>query len=83
MVGSAFLRRSNFQARGPQTLIFQRWRDDKEEITCLLRGVGLGGREGNDPKALFFAGSATTKHFLKVKILVSRNLVVIAQAPTF
>ena len=49
---------------------------------ALLRGVGLGGREENRPKNTAFHGKCHDKQILKVQILLSRNFVVIAQAPT-
>ena len=50
---------------------------------ALLRGGLLGGREENFPKTLFsfFRGKRHDNTILKVQILLSRNFVVIAQAP--
>ena len=45
----------------------------------LSRGVGRGGGEENCPKKLFFLG----KRHDKSAMLLSRNRVVIAQAPKF
>ena len=47
----------------------------------LFRGVGRGGREENCPKTLFFSGNAMTIKFWKVQLLLSRNFVVMVQAP--
>ena len=65
---------------------FQRRRDDnKNESFRFLRGGGLGGREENRPKRCFFCfrGKRHDNKILEVQILLSRNLVVIAQAPKF
>ena len=49
----------------------------------LFEGGGLGGREENPPNAVFFSrGKRHDNKILKVQILLSRNFVVIAQAPT-
>ena len=58
-----------------------RRRDDNKNTICVFEGGGLGVREENRPKTWFFVGSATTIKILKVQILLSRNFVVIAQAP--
>ena len=50
----------------------------------LFRGVGRGGREENCPKMLFFFffhGKRHDNKILKVQIILSRNFVVMAQAP--
>ena len=47
-----------------------------------MRGVGRGGREEICPKTLFFRGIRHDNKILKVQILLSRNFVVIAQAPS-
>ena len=57
-------------------------RQQKKVQSALLMGVGLGGREENRPKTLFFfSGKHHDNQILKVHILLSRNFVVIAQAP--
>ena len=62
---------------------FQRRRDDnKNKIFGFFGGGGLGGREENRPKRLYFRGKRHDNKILKVLILLSRNFVVIAQAPT-
>ena len=44
----------------------------------------MGGREELRPKTLFFfVGNVTTILISKVQLLLSRNFVVIAQAPIF
>ena len=48
---------------------------------ALLRGVGRGGREENCLKSLLFPGKHHDNEILKVQVLLSRNVVVIAQAP--
>ena len=45
----------------------QRERDDNKNKIWGLRGVGLGDREENCPKTLFFVGNATTIKFWKCK----------------
>ena len=59
----------------------QRRRDDNKSKIFALRG-GHGGREENRPKTFVFVGNATTIKILNVQTLLSRNLVVIAQAPS-
>ena len=51
----------------------------------LFEGGGLGGREENRPNRcfFFFRGKRHDKINLKVQILLSRNFVVIAQAPRY
>ena len=44
-------------------------------------GGGLGGREENRPKHCFFRGKRHDNKILKMQIVLSRNFVVIAQAP--
>ena len=48
----------------------------------LLRGGGLGGRRGKSSKNACFRGKRHDNKILKVQILLSRNFVVIAQAPS-
>ena len=51
---------------------------------ALLRGVGLGGREENRRKNVFFScGKRHDNTSLKVQISLLRNFVVISQAPSF
>ena len=53
---------------------------------CAFEGVGLGGREENRPKKLFFFFFSWERHdnnFLKVENWLSKHFVVIAQAPRF
>ena len=45
----------------------QRRRDDNKNKICDFEGVGVGSREGNCPKTLFFVGNATTIKFSKCK----------------
>ena len=61
----------------------KRRRDDNKNKICAFEGVGLGAREENRPKTLYFVGKRHDNKILKVQILLSRNFVVIAQAPTF
>ena len=52
---------------------------------ALLRAGGLGGREENPKKTLLFFFSRGKRHdnkILKLQMLLSRNFVVIAQAPS-
>ena len=49
----------------------------------MCQNQGLRGREGNRPETLFFLGNAMTTKILKVHILLSKTLVVIAQALRF
>ena len=46
-------------------------------------GVGRGGREENCPKNAVFLGKRHDNKVLKVQILLSRNFVVMARAPSF
>ena len=48
----------------PNCALDQRRRDDKKNKFCVFEGGGLGGREENRPKTLFFfVGNATTIKF--------------------
>ena len=59
----------------------QRKRDDNKNKICAFRGRGgQGGRAENCPKRFFHRKRHDNK-ILKVKILLSRNFVVMAQAP--
>ena len=50
---------------------------------ALFRGGGwAGGQGGKLSKMLFFRGKRHDNKILKVKILLSRNFVVMAQAPS-
>ena len=53
----------------------------KTKFCVFEQGGGLGGREENRPKMLFLRGKHHDNKILKVQILLSRNFVVIAQAP--
>ena len=66
----------------PRPLNYQRKRDDNKNEICVFRGggVGQGDREELSKTLFFFVGNATTIKF-EVKILLSRNFVVMAQAP--
>ena len=67
----------------PQKFI-QRKRDDNKNKICAFRGGGgQGGREENCPKRFFFRGKRHDNKILKVKMLLSRNFVVMAQAPIY
>ena len=48
---------------------------------ALFRGAWAGGQGGKLSKMLFFHGKRHDNKILKVKILLSRNFVVMAQAP--
>ena len=60
--------------------IQRRW-DDNKNKTCTFEGGGPWGQRGKLSKNAVFEGNATTIKSLKVQILSSRNVVVIAQAP--
>ena len=55
----------------------------KIKIAFFRGGGGQGGREENGPKRYFFRGKRHDNKILKVNILLSRNFVVMAQAPSF
>ena len=60
----------------------QRQRDDnKNRILHFSGGGWAGGQGGKLSKTLFFMGKLHDNKILKVKILLSRNFVVMAQAP--
>ena len=59
----------------------QRQQDDNENKIALLRG-GHGGQTGKLSKTLFSHGKRHDNKISKVQILLSRNFVVIAQAPS-
>ena len=65
--------------------VCQRRRDDNENKIFAFWGGGPWGQRGKSSKTLFFfffVGNATTAKILNLKILLSRNVVVIAQAPS-
>ena len=70
-----------YRARIVRYPINRRRRDDNKIKFSLLRGGGPGGQRGKSSKTLFFRGKRHDNKILKVKILLSRNFVVIAQAP--
>ena len=62
----------------------QRQRDDNKNKISDFWGGGLGGREENRPKRCSFVGNATTIKFWKcTNFIVEKNLLVIAQAPSY
>ena len=68
-----------------QRLKFREKKDRESETTikikfAFFRGGGQGGREGNCPNH-YFCGKFLDNKSLKVKILLSRNFAVMAQAP--
>ena len=48
---------------------------------ALLRGGGPGGQRGKSSKNAVFRGKRHDNKILKVKFLLSKNFVVVAQAP--
>ena len=50
---------------------------------AIFRGGWAGGQRGKFSKTLFFHGKRHDNKILKVNILLSRNFVVMAQAPIF
>ena len=50
---------------------------------AILRGLGVGSREGNCPKNAVFRGKGHDNKIFKVQISLSKHFVVIAQAPAF
>ena len=73
------------QGFGPPQNIQRRRDDNKNKISLLRGGGGIGATEENCQKKLVFfffsVGNAPKIKFLKVQMLLSRNFVVIAQAP--
>ena len=68
------------KAQNPVTV--RESRDDNKNKICVFQGGGgQGGREENCPKAIY-RGKRRDNKILKVKMLLSRNFVVMAQAPT-
>ena len=60
----------------------QRRRDDNKNKICVFEGGGPWGQRGKSPQNTVFHGKLHDNKILKVQILLSRNFVVIAQAPT-
>ena len=72
-----------FRSLGPlgKALLNQRRRDDNKNKICSFEGGGVAlGAERKSSKTLFFVGNVTTINF-EMQILLSRNFVVVAQAP--
>ena len=59
----------------------QRQRDDNKNKTCTFEGGGLWEQRGKSSKNAAFRGKRHDNKILKVQILLSRNFVVMAQAP--
>ena len=60
----------------------QRRRDDNKNKICAFRGGGPWGQRGKSSQNAVFRGKRHHNKILKVQILLSRNFVVVAQAPT-
>ena len=60
---------------------FQTRREDNKNKICVFEGGWGGGRKENRPKNAVFRGKRHDNKIFKVQILLSRNFVVIAQAP--
>ena len=61
--------------------VVQRRRDDNKNKICAFEGGGPWGQRGKSSKNAAFRGKRHDNRILKVQILLSRNFVVIAQAP--
>ena len=59
----------------------QRRRDDNKNKIIAFEGGGALGQRGQSSKSTCFRGKRHDNKHLKVQILLSRNIVVIAQAP--
>ena len=59
----------------------RRKRDDNKNKICAFQGGWAGGQGGKLSKTLFFHGKRHDNKNLKVKMLLSRNFVVMALAP--
>ena len=59
----------------------QRKRDDNKNKICVFPGGWAGGQERKIVQNAIFRGKRHDNKILKVKILLSRNFVVMAQAP--
>ena len=75
--------------RGPRKrdlqsmFVSQRKRDDNKNKICTFQGgVGRGAGRKIVQNAVFFHGKRHDNKILKVKMLLSRNFVVMAQAPS-
>ena len=62
-------------------MTYQRRQDDNKNKIFAFEGGGLGGREERSSKNACFHGKRHDNRILKVEMLLSRNFVVIAQAP--
>ena len=62
--------------------VVQRRRDDNKIKFALLMGSGPWGQRGKSSKNAGFHGKRHANQILKVQTLLSRNFVVIAQAPS-
>ena len=60
----------------------QRKRDDNKNKICVFQGGGQGGEEGKIVQNAVFRGKRHDNKILKVNILLSRNFVFMAQAPS-
>ena len=59
----------------------QRRRDDNKNKICAFEGGGPWGQRGKSSKNALFRGKCHDDKILNVQMLLSRNFVVIAQAP--
>ena len=59
----------------------QRQRDDNKNKICAFEGGGPRGQRGKLSKNAVFRGKRHHNKIIKVNILLSRNFVVVAQAP--
>ena len=62
-------------------LEIQRRRDDNKNKICAFEGGGPWGHRGKSSKNAVSRGKRHDNIIMKVRILLSRNFVVIAQAP--
>ena len=67
--------------RSPVPTETQRQRDDNKNKICTFEGGGPRGQRGKSSKNAVFRGKRHDNKILKAKILLSRNFVVVAQAP--
>ena len=75
-------RRYHYTQNGYLTEFYQRRRDDnKNKIFAFEGGGGPWGKRGESSKNAVFLGKRHDNKILKVQILLSRNFVVMAQAP--
>ena len=73
---------SGRSAKTPDCFLCQRRRDDNKNKFFAFEGRGLGGKREKSSKNACLRGKRHDNKTLKVQILLSRNFVVIAQAPT-